>query len=160
MLDQLSRQDPKCTILASAKTVRFGLKLGVFLKAPSPLVQGSSPPSPISLTPTHQSTNTDSVTPPAHPPPTQTIPTVHPRLRFRRSTSGTHFRDQGSIFPKKKNLEKISKQQVSLKFLEGFCCLKCIEGFYCDFGWLLVDSKVVTKPHPPHPTHCVAFYLS
>jgi hypothetical protein len=47
---------------------------------------------------------------------------------------------------KKKNWEKIFEQQVSPKFLEGFCCLKRIEGFYCAFGWLLVDSKVVKKP--------------
>jgi hypothetical protein len=49
------------------------------------------------------------------------------------------------FFQKKKFWEKISKQQVSPKFLEGFCCLKRIEGFYCAFGWLLVDSEVVKK---------------
>jgi hypothetical protein len=57
-------------------------------------------------------------------------------------------------------LEKISEQQVTLKFLEGFCCLKRIEGFYCGFGWLLVDSEVVKKPTVLlFIPRCVAFYL-
>ena len=46
-------------------------------------------------------------------------------------------------------------EQVCPKFLYGFCCLKCIEGLYCSFRWLLGVSEVVGKP--PIPS-CAAFY--
>jgi hypothetical protein len=64
------------------------------------------------------------------------IQALHRRHAFGRL--GLHF-------SKKKFWKKIFEQQVSSKFLEGFCCLKSIEGFYCAFGWLLVDSEVVKK---------------
>jgi hypothetical protein len=47
-------------------------------------------------------------------------------------------------------------EQVSPKFLYGFCFLKCIEGFYCSFDWLLVVSENCDKT--PYPIRCVAFY--
>jgi hypothetical protein len=63
-------------------------------------------------------------------------------------------------FFQKKFWKIISEQQVSPKFLEGFCCLKRIEGFYYGFGWLLVDSEVVKKPVVLlFIPYCVAFYL-
>jgi hypothetical protein len=80
------------------------------------------------------------------------IQALHRRHAFGRL--GLHF-------SKKKFWKKIFEQQVSSKFLEGFCCLKSIEGFYCAFGWLLVDSEVVKKKPAMllFIPRCVAFYL-
>jgi hypothetical protein len=101
-------------------------------------------PSP--ATPTHQPTNRPRLRRTTGAPttntdrtdgtPTTTIQALHRQHAFQRL--GLHF-------SKKKNWKKISAQHVSSKFLKGFCCLKCIEGFYCAFGWLLVDSEVVKK---------------
>jgi hypothetical protein len=91
---------------------------------------------------THRRTDLDSSAPTANTDHTDDTPATAIQALHRQHA----FQATRAPFFPKKNWEKISEQQVSPKFIEGFCCLKRIESFYCAFGWLLVDSEVVKKP--------------
>ena len=138
-------------VQVGSKTHCFGLKLGVFLKAPSPLKRGSSPPNPVS--------------PDTHP------PTYRPRLRHthrkhRQYQRSTHDCDLGAppvaripmtrapFFPKKK--KKIGKNLWAAGISQISWGVLLFEMYRRFLLWLLVGCWLILKlwqnltPHNPH----------
>ena len=141
--------------------MRFGLYLGFFLLGPQPTHARQDSPDTHPLSPNHL---------PRHPStfaPTNT-PAHHWRIHRQNRSYQRSTHDCGSGDPPAARilatrapffpiffLGFFESGQVCPKFLYGFCCLKCIEGLYCSFRWLLGVSEVVEKPPIPR---CVAFY--